>query len=170
MKKFLYTMLAFMFVLPLALGLVACDKEEAATPQLTKANFVGEWYVYSEDYTYDTTHEVYTYARLKELHDAGETASENDEYADLETYIYMFQLRNDGRIQWKDYYADETEYDENTDAGTWGIENNQFWANVDTFYAGNKTVEYKNGDIVITRTRMWQEKLETSIITFKKVA
>lgn len=164
MKKFIYSLLAFMFVLPLALGLVACKNEE---PKLKASDFVGEWYIETNVYTQGEESHTYTCARFVELHDkTDKTQAEIDEYDDLDVEIWMYRANDDGTLQKKHYYADESEYDA---AGTWAIENNKFKAVVTEFSASEQTVEYKGGKIVVTHSRMWHEQLETTVLTLAKV-
>ena len=168
MKKFL-KLFAIMLCLALSsIAFVACgNKGGEETKTLKAADFVGTWYVESEVYSYNGETDTSTYARFKELHDAGVTASDNDEYADLETVINKFKVSEDGSLQWKQFYADDSDYD---DAGTWAIVDNKLTVDLTGFLGGDVTVEYTNGKIVIHQSFMWLEKLQTTDITLVKVA
>ena len=163
MKKFIYTMLAFMFVLPLAFGLVGCQKDETVKAE----DVTGTWYVETYVHSYNGSTDTSTQARLVQLHDkASKTTDEEDEYADLATVIYMWKATADGKLYCKPYYDADSEYAE---YGTWAIEDGKLTATITWFAAGETTVEYKGGKIIINYTRMWLEKPETTVVTLAKV-
>lgn len=167
MKKFIYTMLAFMFVLPIAFGLVACGNKEE---ELKPADFVGTWYTETQvDKRDGETTGTETYARFMELHNkASRTPEEDDEYANLETYIFMFNVKSDGTLQYKQYFADEADY---SDAGTWAIKDNKLTAEITMFPEdGTVSVEYTNGKIVIKYSRDYLGHLYEQHITLAKLA
>lgn len=164
MKKFVRLFAVLLCVLVCGSVLAACGSNKK---ELKSSDVVGEWYVESNVYTYNGSTDNSTFVRFAELHNkADRTADEDDEYVDMETVILMFNVTEDGKLQYKRYYADASEY---VDGGTWAIEDGKLTANI-TMLAGEKTIEYKDGKIIVTQTRMWLEKLETTVITLAKVA
>ena len=163
MKKFLRMFALALFVAVAGVALAACGGK---SEPVTEEKVVGEWYVESHVYTYNGQKDTSTYKRFMELHNkADKTTDEEDEYADLETVILMFNATEEGELQFKHYFADAEEY---ADAGTWAIEDGKLTTEI-TILAGDKTVEYKKGKLIITQTRMWQEKLEKQVITLVRV-
>jgi len=143
MKKFLRMFALALFVAVAGVALAACG---AKGP--TEKDIEGVWYTESQVETIgDNEPTTYTFARLKELHDAGQTGE--DEYLDLLSYLPMIKATADGQLQWKYYYDDESDY---VPAGTWEIKDGKLEANVDTLLGGEKEVEYKDGKIIITQT------------------
>ncbi|MBP5651748.1 MAG: hypothetical protein J6X00_03690 [Clostridia bacterium] len=166
MKKYMKFLSIALCILLCGCVLVACGKKDEAPAELKPADIVGEWYVESAVYTYNGSTDTSTFARFMELHNkADKTADEEDEYLDLETVILKFNVTSEGELQYKQYFADSSEY---TAAGTWAIEDGKLTANV-TFVAGETAVEYKDGKIIVTSSRMWLEKLETQVMTLVKV-
>ena len=160
---FLTGLFAIAMALVVMFGFAACNEV-----QLKDSDFVGTWYVESEVDTYDGNSDTTTYARFQELHNkTNRTDDEEDEYVDAETMILMFNVTEEHKLFWKQYYANDSEY---TEAGTWAIEENKLTANVSQLLAGDVTVEYKDGKIVINSSRVFKEKLETHKITLAKIA
>ena len=174
MKKFIYSMLAFMFVLPLALGLAGCKNGEAEK-QLTNADFVGEWYVEKQVYT-ETGHdsETVTLAEFTYMHDHYDDLEPEDKvaYEDLEVQAFFkFYITENGFVQVLTYY-DTTEWSALNDddaVGTWEITNNQLHSEIDpTYFDVHATivVAYENGKIVVNVTGTDY----TNVLTLAKVA
>ena len=164
MKKFLRVFALALFVAVAGVALAACGGKT----EVKEEDIVGEWYMESYQDTYGDTTNEYKFTDFKALHDKGSarTPEEDDEYVDLETYFYMYKATADGKLQWKKYYADESEYD---DAGTWAIENGELTTAMTTV-SGEPETEYKNGKIIVTFTRTFAEQLQTQKIVLAKVA
>lgn len=161
---FLTGMLAVAMMFVVMFGFAACG-ENNEPKELKADDFVGVWEVESNVYTVDGDSDTTTLARFKELHDAGQTS--DDEYVDAATVILKFNVKADGTLQWKQYYADDTEY---SNAGTWAIVDNKLTADFTGFLAGTVTVNYENNKIIVNQSRMWNEKQETTVVTLAKVA
>ena len=153
---------AMMFVV--MFGFAACG-DNNDPKELKAEDFVGVWEVESNVYTYDGATDTTTLARFKELHDAGQT--DGDEYVDAATVILKFNVKADGTLQYKQYYADDADY---SNAGTWAIVDNKLTADFTGCLAGTVTVSYENNKIVVNQSRMWNDKQETTVVTLVKVA
>ena len=139
MKKFIFSLLAFMFILPVAFGIVACgNKNEAET--LKKEDVVGVWYstkvVIAGGTEYDGE---YTYARYQELQEIDEgdtrelTTAERQEYYKLSRILQNYKLEDGvgnakGKIYYKAISQADTQYSE---TATWEIVNNEVKVYVD---------------------------------------
>ena len=161
MKKFIYSLLAFVFVLPLALGFVGCKSGE-----LKNSDVVGDWYTESVVYTEEGEDaKTYTYERFNELHTKeSKTATETSEYQALLNFFFKYKVTDDGKLQYATY-AENAQY---TDCGTWEIKDNKLNVTVDETKFGSDTVttEYKNSKIIVTVVG----DDFTTVITLAKVA
>lgn len=173
MKKFIFSLLAFMFVLPVAFGLVACgNKEETKT--LTKEEVVGVWYstkVVIAGGEYDGE---YTYARYQELKaiDEGTTREleedEPEEYFMLNRILQNFKLEEGvgdakGKVYRKELAQADTYYSE---TATWEIVNNEVKIYVDD--EGISSITWaRDGDLAIVTITFTDN--ETNTYTLAKV-
>lgn len=166
MKKFLRMFALALFVAVAGIALAACGGKKEEEKQLTAADFVGEWYTVSVVETIgDNEPTTYTFVRLKELHDAGQTG--DDEYLDLLTYLPMIKATADGNLKWKQYYDADDTY---SDAGTWSYKNGVFSADVNTLLGHDPEVKYENDKIIITQTYTHQGVARTYVYTVARVA
>lgn len=160
---FMTAMIAVAMMFAVVFCFAACGEQQ--DEELKASDFVGVWEVESNVYTIDGDSDTTTLARFKELHDAGQTSG--DEYVDAATVILKFNVKADGTLQWKQYYAADADY---ADAGTWAIVDNKLTADFTGFLAGTVTVNYENNKIIVNQSRMWNEKQETTVVTLAKVA
>lgn len=161
MKKFIYSLLAFVLVLPLAFGLAGCNKDG-----LKKSDVVGGWYTVSVSRTQGENTTTYTYERFNELHTKGDgrTGAENYEYNQLSEVFLKYQLTDDNKLK-AATYAENAEY---TECGTWEIKDNKlnFTIAESAFGSGTATAEYKDSKIVVTIV----DGNTTIVLTLAKVA
>lgn len=159
---FLAGLLGLAMIFAVTFCFAACGGKE-----LKPSDVTGEWYVETYVSSYNGNTDTSTFARFMELHNkADKTVDEEDEYVDLETVIYMWKAKEDGTLQCKPYFADEADY---RSYGTWEVKDGKLNATITWFAQGDQTVEYKDGKITITNTRMWQDKPDTAIVTLAKV-
>lgn len=147
MKKFIYSLLAFVLVLPLAFGLAACKKDEG----LKKSEVVGDWYTLSASYAEEGEEtKVYSYEQFNALHTKeNRTLAENYEYQALvNNFFFKYKVTDAGKLQ----YAKYIENAEYADCGTWEIKDNKLIVTVDEskFGEGTVTTEYKDSKIIVT--------------------
>ena len=162
MKKFIYSLLAFVLVLPLAFGLAGCNKDG-----LKKSDVVGDWYTVSASYAEEGEEtKNYTYEQFNTLHTKeNRTLAENYEYQALvNNFFFKYKVTDAGILQ----YAKYVENAQYTDCGTWEIKDNKLNVTVDETKFGSDTVttEYKNSKIIVTVVG----DDFTTVITLAKVA
>ena len=139
MKK-LFSMLAvFAMVVVSAFAFSACGNKG-----LTASDVVGEWYTESANYKDGDAEAVtYTFAQF----DAAHTAS-SAEYNQLKSFFKSFKVTEDGKIQAKDYFAEDNTY---ADYGTWEIKDGKLNSTAAHPTEGETyETKYEDGKIVIT--------------------
>ena len=150
MKKIIYSLLAFVLILPFAFCLVGCIKNDEV---LEKDDVVGNWYAISVRYTEEGEEPTtYSYERFNQLRNKeNRTSDENTEYQRLFNVLFKYKVMDDGKLKFTNY-AENAEY---VDCGTWEIKNNKLIVDIDKSVFGigegtTVTTKYENSRIIIT--------------------
>ena len=172
MKKFIYSIVAFLLVIPVALGLVACNNEapKTETVDLTEANVVGDWEVSNVTYTPGTGVTIQADSCTKAEWDvldgtdyAELTQAQKDKWDLFDGFFHSYRLKAEDHKMYDITDGSETE------AASWAIDNGEITYEESLPGYAADSVVWNNGSIVLTVTIPAGDYAGTYVLTLAKV-